>query len=159
MHVARSNHASCTLGSKAYFFGGLDSNQNRLSSIEWFDLVSGDRCEAPIDPDDDTKARRARELPCFAPISEFDFVIMGGLGDQGKMSDVLKFSTNSGGGFSLAQADTGISFVCKSQSGWSKDNDDNPIGGMLSLVKSSNKGNCIVSYLTEGGFSILGSNL
>ena len=106
MHVARSNHASCTLDTRAYFFGGLDSNHNRLSSIEWFDLESGDRCNAPCDPPAGMKDRFARELPCFAPLSQTEIAIMGGLGDSGKLSDVLLANTGTLGNFEVLVEDT-----------------------------------------------------
>ena len=97
MHEVRSNHGSCALDTKVYFFGGLDANQERLSSIEWIDFETNERCEQLCHPADDMKARFARELPCFVPLSNTELCIMGGLNEHGKLSDVLIFNTSSGG--------------------------------------------------------------
>lgn len=88
MHVPRSNHASCSLGTKVYFFGGIDSNQNRLSSIEWIDMIDTSEKRRPTKEwiDKFTPAIvMPREFPAFAPISDTKIGIMGGINAEGKI--------------------------------------------------------------------------
>jgi len=79
MQVPRSNHASCQMGKKMYFYAGLDSNQKRLNSIEWIDMETGDRPETGWFEKESTEWPIARELPVFAPVSDTKIAIMGGI--------------------------------------------------------------------------------
>jgi len=83
----RQNHSSCVLKTKVFYIGGTDHNMKRLTSVEWSDVISGERdiIEAAFDV--------PRELPVVGAVSDSKLIIMGGIGDSGKLSDVLLFDT------------------------------------------------------------------
>lgn len=153
--MPRSHHASCALGSRVYFFGGLDSNQKRLNCIEWFDMENGDRINEPFKPiagsDDPSDIVLPRELPCFGPVSSTTIAIMGGLGEKGKLHDVVLYEIGNNEvqqSFKRVEENIDLDFVCKTQTSTMAHKD-----GIIALVKSSDKGNCFVSYsIPDGGY-------
>lgn len=88
MSKPRSNHSSCALKSRIYFVGGCDSSMVRQNSIEYIDMNSNERgTPMEIFPG-------GREMPVFGAVSDTKLLIMGGIGDIGKLSEVLTFSIN-----------------------------------------------------------------
>ena len=79
MSQPRSNHSACVHGSRVFFVGGVDSSMRRLNTIEFIDLANNER-GAPIEC-----FAGGRELPVFSSVSDEKIVIMGGIGDIGKL--------------------------------------------------------------------------
>ena len=88
MNQPRSQHSACALKTRIYFVGGVDSNMRRLNTIEYIDMNSNER-GSPIECMD-----VPRELPVFGRIASNKLVIMGGIGDVGKLDDVYIFTVN-----------------------------------------------------------------
>ena len=86
MQTPRSNHASCVNGSKIFFVGGRDSNQALLNSLEWYDLVSGERSELH------KVLERPIEFPLVGRISEAEIAILGGMNDRGACDDLAIYN-------------------------------------------------------------------
>ena len=94
MNKPRSHHGSCVLKDCVYFFAGLDENQMRLNTIEWLNMETGDKVDAPLVPPEQAGIV-PREHPCFGPISDTKIAIMGGRGAFGKLNDVHIFDVEA----------------------------------------------------------------
>ena len=90
MITARSEHASYTLGENLFVFCGWDGTQY-LSSIEILNVTVK---QAPWESLN-LSALTKRGSPCVCPISNNEFLIMGGYAGACYLSDILIFNTDT----------------------------------------------------------------
>ena len=84
LNVARSEHSSCAMGNEVYVFCGWDGSQY-LSSIECLNVAEQQAAWEIFTVD----ALTVRNSPVVCPLSDSDFVIMGGYADCNYLSDVI----------------------------------------------------------------------
>lgn len=89
MSMPRAYHASCSLGTKVYFIGGRDFNQNKLKSIEWYNFTDGKK--GKLSDEELNKAFFSpREQPAAVALTGSKILVMGGIDRYGfKRGDAI----------------------------------------------------------------------